>query len=155
LNPDEVLPRITALAQTPYLFQQGNLDLCVAGTFFYHMFVLKPSETAQFSKGLYGQGQAVLGKLNVTPGDDLRNANYRSMFQKTDLKFVPPQADWMLMGSIRDSENRWFDYEGDPTEKKSPFTLRQMKLTTGTTRRDSSAASAGTRIILPTPRSRR
>jgi hypothetical protein len=122
LNPDEVLPRISALAQTPHLFQQGNLPLCVVGTFFYHMFVLKPSETAQFAKDLYGQGQALLGKFNVAPGDDLRNANYQSIFQKTDLKFVPPQADWMLMCSVRDSENWWFDYEGDPSETIAIFT---------------------------------
>jgi hypothetical protein len=29
---------------------------------------------------------------------------------------MPPQADWMLMSSLRDSENWFFDYEGAPDE---------------------------------------
>ena len=80
LDPDQVLPRNGELYQTPYLFQQGSLPLCVVGTFFYHCFVMKPVETAQFAKDLYSGGQGVLGKFKVAPGDDLRNANYLQIF---------------------------------------------------------------------------
>ena len=29
---------------------------------------------------------------------------------------MPPQAEWMLMSALRDSENWFFDYQGDPDE---------------------------------------
>ena len=32
---------------------------------------------------------------------------------------MPPQADWMLMSSIRDSSNWFFDFEGSPDESTS------------------------------------
>jgi hypothetical protein len=122
LDSNQVLPRIPTLSLSPYLFQQGSVPLCVAGTFFFHLFSLKPTETAQFAKDLYGQGQAVLGKMNIAPSDDLRNANYNDIFLHTELKLVPPQLDWMLMCSIRDSQNWFFDYEGDATDSIAAHT---------------------------------
>ena len=36
---------------------------------------------------------------------------------------MPPQADWMILGSIRDAENFFFDYEGKPEEDVSAITM--------------------------------
>jgi hypothetical protein len=116
LNPEEVIPRLELLRTDAFRFNQGSLPLCTAGAFFFHCFSLKPAETLEFGKTLFGMGQAKLGRLDVRPGSDLRTADYTAIFTNSDLKFAPPQADWMLMCSIRDSTNWWFDFEGAPDE---------------------------------------
>ena len=117
LDSEQVMPRLQKLYQTPYLFQQGNLGLCPAATFFYHMYTLKPVETAQFAQDLYLHANGTLGKLVVRPGSDLLKADYHAtIFIHKALRFFPDQADWMIMCSLRDSENAWFDYEGNPSD---------------------------------------
>lgn len=116
LDSEQVLPRLQKLYQSPYLFQQGNIGLCTVAAFLYHMFSLKPVETTQFAQDLYVQGHGKLGKLDVHPGVDLLNADYQSIFLNKALQFLPDQADWMVMCSLRDSENWWIDFEGEPSD---------------------------------------
>ena len=116
LDSEQVMPRIQKLYLSPYLFQQGNIGLCTAAAFLYHMFVLKPVESAQFAQDLYISGHGTLGKLDVRPGADLLKADYQSIFLNKTLVFVPDQADWMVMCSLRDSENWWIDFVGEPSD---------------------------------------
>ncbi|GLA74444.1 hypothetical protein AtubIFM55763_005688 [Aspergillus tubingensis] len=117
LDPDEVLPRISKLSEKPGEFNQGTVPLCTPGMFFYHLFKLKPTETAQFAKDLYGLGQATLGGLRVRPSDDLRRTNYVDIVSRNiALELVPPETDWMMMCSLRDSRDWFIDYEGASDE---------------------------------------
>jgi hypothetical protein len=53
-------------------------------------------------------------KFKVAPGVDLRNADYAALAAR--FVGMPPQADWMLMSSVRDSEKWFLDFEGSRDE---------------------------------------
>jgi hypothetical protein len=79
------------------------------------MFLLKPTQIAQLARDLFFNGHGMLGKLNVSPGKDLRASDYQHIFLNQALVFIPDQMDWMVMCSLRDSENWFVDFEGEPT----------------------------------------
>jgi len=114
LDANQVLPRIKALKVNANLFDQGAVGLCTAAAFYHHVIQRNPDEFESFANALYGAGMGFLGKLKVTPGADLRNADYTVLAAKNSP--MPPQADWMLMSALRDSENWIFDFEGSPNE---------------------------------------
>jgi hypothetical protein len=114
LDETTVLSRINDLQKDANLFNQGIFKLCTAAAFFHHIIQKNPNEFARFSKELFGAGMSFLGKFKVAPGSDLRNADYGALASK--FTTLPPQADWMLMSSVRDSENWFFDFEGSPDE---------------------------------------
>jgi hypothetical protein len=115
LDATTVLSRINDLQNDANLFNQGIFELCTAGAFFHHIIQKNPTEFARFAKELFGAGISFLGKFKVAPGSDLRNADYSALVTK--FTTFPPQADWMLMSSVRDSANWFFDFEGSPDEE--------------------------------------
>ncbi|HSV65019.1 MAG TPA: hypothetical protein VLJ59_03800 [Mycobacteriales bacterium] len=125
LDENTVLTRIKALAGNANLFNQAGIGLCTAAAFYHHAIQRKPAEFKLFADALYGGGIGFLGDLKVAPGWDLRNADYGKLLAKHDM---PPQADWMLMSALRDSENWFFDYEGAPDESVAIYSsAKEMK----------------------------
>lgn len=123
LDPSVVLTRIAALAADPNEFNQGSIGLCTAAAFFHHQFQAKPNVMTIFAKDLFGSGIGFIGGLEVEPGRDTRNADYAAIAMKhAKGGAMPPQADWMMMSALRDSENWFFDYEGAPDETTSMST---------------------------------
>jgi hypothetical protein len=117
LDPNLVLTRIRTLKGNPDMMDQGGFGLCTGAGFFHTIIQTNPDEFEKFANALYGGGIGFLGNLKVNPGSDLRNANYNEIMARLDKKFSPPpQADWMIMSAIRDSENWILDFEGDFTE---------------------------------------
>lgn len=114
LDGNTVLTRIEKLSGNANLFDQGAVGLCTAAAFFHHIIQKNSSEFESFAKSLYGAGLGFLGKFKIAPDSDLRNVDYSAL--ATKFPGLPPQADWMLMSSIRDSENWFFDFEGAPDE---------------------------------------
>ena len=109
-----VLTRLNDLKGNANLFNQGSIGLCTAAAFYHHIIQKDPLQFYSFAVGLYGSGIGFLGKLKVAPDDDLRNTDYIGLAKK--YSNMPPQADWMLMSALRDSENWFFDFEGAPDE---------------------------------------
>lgn len=114
LDPTRVLDRIAVLEADADRFDQGALGLCTAAAFYHHMIQRDAARFGAFARALYGAGQGRLGSLRVAPGSDLRNVDYAALAART--ASLPAQADWMLMSSLRDSENWFFDYEGSTDE---------------------------------------
>ncbi|GFN30044.1 hypothetical protein [Paenibacillus xylaniclasticus] len=114
LDPTQVLTRIEQLKNNANLFNQGRIGLCTAACFYHHIIQKEPAKFESFAKALYGGGIGFLGNLKVAPDYDLRNADYNAL--ASQWPNMPPQADWMLMSALRDSENWFFDYEGAPDE---------------------------------------
>jgi hypothetical protein len=110
LDKVAVLDRIKLLRGDPDLFDQGRMGLCTAAAFYHHALQRSPDKMAQLGNALLGQGVGYLGNLKIRAGYDLRHADY-SKLAAASPPFVP-QAEWMLMSSLRDSENIWFDFEG-------------------------------------------
>ncbi len=114
LDPTAVLTRIDTLRKDATQFDQGDVGLCTAAAFYHHIIQRKSEEFESFAKALYYGGIGFLGKLKVTPDVDLRSTDYAALAAK--YARIPPQADWMLMSSLRDSENWILDFEGGPDE---------------------------------------
>jgi hypothetical protein len=114
LDSNTVLTRIHDLKGNANLFDQGAVGLCTAAAFFHHIIQKNPTEFESFANSLYGAGLGYLGKFEIKPDSDLRNADYAAL--AAEFPGMPPQADWMLMSSVRDDENWFFDFEGAPDE---------------------------------------
>lgn len=120
LDPTAVTSRIKDLSADANLFDQGALGLCTAAAFFHHILQRRGPEFQVLASSLYGSGIGFLGKMRVAPGSDLRNADYSALALKTPN--MPPQADWMVMSALRDSENWFFDFEGAADESTAMST---------------------------------
>jgi hypothetical protein len=136
LDSTTVLTRINDLKGNANLFNQGNVGLCTAAAFFHHIIQKNATEFELFAKALYGGGIGFLGKFKVAPGSDLRDTDYTALVTKfPTYPGIPPQADWMLMSSVRDGENWFLDYEGAPDEttamKTSALELSEWYTKTG------------------------
>jgi hypothetical protein len=114
LDKNAVLTRLQELRGNPTLFNQGSFGLCTAAVFFHHAIQKDPLQFYLAGSGLFAQGLTFLGKLKIAPGDDLRRADYNAIAKTVPM--MPPQADWMLMCALRDSENWFIDLEGSPDE---------------------------------------
>ncbi len=117
LDKVAVLDRIQLLRGDADLFDQGRMGLCTAAAFYHHALQRAPDKMAQLGNALLDQGVGYLGKMKIRAGYDLRHADYRKL-AAANPPFVP-QAEWMLMSSLRDSENIWFDFEGGLDENYS------------------------------------
>jgi hypothetical protein len=118
LDPTEVSERILELSANPNMVTQGALGLCGEATFIRNVIRRDRSKFFYFATGLHQSGVAYIGSLRIEPGSDLRNADYIAIGANIPAGGValPPEADWMILSSIRDSENEWLDFEGSPTE---------------------------------------
>jgi hypothetical protein len=121
LDPDKVLGRIKDLGGAAYKFDQGKFGLCLPAAFYYIVITNHADGFVSFANALYGGGIGFLGNLKVDPDADLRYADYAAIQGRVGPQ-MPPQADWMLMCSIRDSENWFIDFEGDVTEETAAET---------------------------------
>lgn len=124
LNADTVLNRLDELRQDPNLIDQGALGLCGEATFFHHVLRRDPVGFVAMAQVLLMSGIGVLGKLVIRPDFDLRLANYpmidaarvAEIALDPRLAPMPPQADWMVLSALRDTENELWDFEGTPGE---------------------------------------
>lgn len=114
LDKVTVLTRLNDLKNNADLFNQGVIGLCTAAAFFHHIIQKEKEKFYSFSTALYEDGNASLGKLKIVASKTLRNTDYAALALK--YQPMPPQADWMLMCALRDSENWFFDFDGSPDD---------------------------------------
>lgn len=103
LARSDIARGLLARIKNPSVIQQGPTQFCGPGSFIFSVASDDPFRYAQFAIELYENGQAMLGKLHVQPDDEVLHSS-------------PPKStiepvDWMVLGSIRDSENWFFDIE--------------------------------------------
>jgi hypothetical protein len=111
------LQRIRALIRNPELLDQRGLNACAPAVFFRAWLARDPVKAANFACGLLRNGSAHIGSLNVAPSWKLLGQNYANLKAATNAAHphaTPENADWMLLSALRDSENVWFDYAGEP-----------------------------------------
>ena len=102
-----------ARIDSPELINQSALSVCGPAAIIYLLVSRNPSRFVDLGKQLYETGTAALDGEVLSADSDLRQNK-------------PPkgmaQVDWMLLSSIRDSENAVLDYEGTPKEQFSGIT---------------------------------
>src|SRR5437773_1207070 len=88
--------------QAGRLIQQGAMNLCGPAAFFQFVIKRDPAMFANFATTLFNTGEGDLGQLHVAPGDDIKSAKYADLLPRMSGS-VCPQADWMVMGALRNS----------------------------------------------------
>ena len=96
---------------------QGALNLCGPAAFFQCVIKRDPVMFATFATGLFDIGQGDLGSLHVEPNGDIINTDYAGLVPRMNGQ-VCPQADWMVMGALRNSTNAFWtgSFHGTPSE---------------------------------------
>lgn len=121
LDEKTVMNRIDDLKMNPNLINQGSLGLCGEAAFFHHVLQRRPILFGSMAKMLFMYGIGFVGDLVIKPDDDLLEADYVQIAIDTDTgnSHLPPQTDWMVLSSLRDTENEFLDFQGSPTEDQS------------------------------------
>lgn len=117
LDGAEVAARLQQLLAHPELFDQRGLNACAPAVFYRLWFEHDPVAAARFACALLRDGSAPIGSLMVAPSWRLlgqRFADLRTVTEMAHRGMTPEAADWMLLSALRDSENIWFDYLGEP-----------------------------------------
>lgn len=93
---------------TPFSIRQGQSYLCGVASFCYCLVKEKPLVYAKLALDLYMNGKAELGGLLIDPNDNFRKTGYSKIASGL---YAPIHSfDWVVMGSIKNSENSVFDY---------------------------------------------
>jgi len=128
-NPDKViawnldrgsaLARLREILNRPELLHQRGLNACGPAVFFRVWLARDPAAVAVFACNLLKFGSANIGSLVVAAGHSLLNQNYSQIRASFDAnaghQVTPESADWMLLSALRDSENIFLDYLGEPS----------------------------------------
>jgi hypothetical protein len=88
----------------PTKINQGHAGLCAPASLIFSLANDDPVAYARAAIELWETGETKIGTLKIKAGSDLMN------YQLPATNSVPP-ADWVILASIRDSENWFFDYE--------------------------------------------
>lgn len=111
LDKNEVCRRLDQLIDHPTLVQQGPTPLCGPASFFTCWIKRDPVAFARFAKTLFQTGASQIGSsYQVRPGQSLLAQNYGAAARGRST--FPPQADWMVMGAIRNAEDEIFIWDG-------------------------------------------
>ena len=96
---------------------QANTSLCGPAEFARDIAEDKPFDYAKAVIDLYQTGQALIGTLSIKPRADLKTAPMVGRVHQTD---------WILLASIRDSDNWWFHLQA-PNDNATSMTLPHSK----------------------------
>jgi hypothetical protein len=103
LHRAQIAAELAERVMDPTKINQGQVGVCVPAAFAYNIAKTRPEEYVRAIIELFDNGQTTLGKWKLTPNEDLK-------------RYAPPveakiaEADWIIMASVRDSENWFFDY---------------------------------------------
>ncbi|MEV0732185.1 hypothetical protein [Polymorphospora sp. NPDC050346] len=117
LDGFDVVARLRVLLANPELIDQRGLNACAPAVFYRLWLERDPVAAARFTCKLLKDGSAPIGSLVVAPSWKLLGQRYAQLRTVTDAAHpgaTPECTDWMLLSALRDSENIWFDYAGEP-----------------------------------------
>lgn len=102
LDRDLVGIHLLLRVSNPNIINQQNAGLCGPVSFLYSLAFDSPAAYAKFGIDLYERGEAKIGRATIKPSSDCRH-------------YLPPppmtHGEWLTAGSLRDSENFFFDYD--------------------------------------------
>ncbi|MBY0330026.1 MAG: hypothetical protein K2X49_05080 [Acetobacteraceae bacterium] len=117
LSRTATLARLRVLVRNPDLLNQRGLNACGPAAFFRVWLARDPLAVATYGCDMLSRGSARIGQRVIAAGWKLRAQNYANMRTAVDgahPNVTPEHADWMLLTSLRDSENSVLDYNGEP-----------------------------------------
>jgi len=123
LDRTQIADRLEAILRDPRSITQGALNLCGPAAFFNIVASRHPVAVAQAATALFDTGACDIGGLHIEPKSDLTSASYADMLAKMGAN-VAPQADWMLLGALRNTTNVFWqpDWKGNPDQELAGMT---------------------------------
>ena len=114
LDQAAVTGRLRDLINNPILYSQASTPLCGPAAFYTIWTKRDPAAFARHAVDLYKTGRAQIGSYAVAPGNSLLRQSYSAAKSRAEAAgySVPPTADWMLMGAIRNTEDDIFVWDG-------------------------------------------
>ncbi len=113
LDRGQVADRLDALIDDARGFQQGQMNLCGPAAFFNVWTRRDPVAFANFATQLFDTGaSSINGRFDVRPSASLVTQNYAAMAAR--MSTVTAQADWMVMGALRNNGDSIFVWTGQP-----------------------------------------
>jgi hypothetical protein len=121
LERSVIAARLHELVDRPDLFRQGRLNLCGPAALFVVWLHHDPAAVAAFASRLFDDGGSMIGDLPVVASRGLRAVRHGAGRGGEPC----PQADWMMMATLRDSANRSLRYahQGGLAEAAAAITL--------------------------------
>lgn len=104
IRRDAVADGLITRINDPKQISSEASQLCGAASVVYNLAQSDPSAYAQLAIDLYEKGEGKVKSLTIKPSADLR---------KTAVPGGNDPADWIVLASLRDSENLLFTYHGD------------------------------------------
>ncbi len=111
IRRDVVADGLIVRINDPKQISSAASQLCGAASVVYNLAQADPSAYARLAIDLYEKGEGKVKSLTIKPSADLR---------KTAVPGGNDAADWIVLASLRDSENWLFTYHGDE-RWKVPF----------------------------------
>ncbi len=102
IRKDELLADMRSKIANSYNVRQGNTPLCGPAAIVFELMARQPSQYVEICQSLYETGQFTARTKEIKPSSTLLNSRLRS-----DITV----ADWMLMATLRDTENALFPVE--------------------------------------------
>jgi len=121
LDRERVFWRLRELVSAPPKVHQRGLNVCGPAVFLRIWFARDPLAAAVFTADLFGRGQSFIGDLAVKAGAFLLDKQYAYIYAAHEASQMPEQCDWMLLSTLRDSENV-LPYAAEPETLKDELT---------------------------------
>lgn len=105
---------------SPRSINQMSLNLCGPAAFLVMAAERDPVAVATYATTLFNEGAASIGSLEIQADEDLRSADYAAMARRgAQWGGVPPQAEWMMLGAVRNSTEVFWqpEWRGDPEQE--------------------------------------
>jgi hypothetical protein len=120
LDRTKFYDRLEALIKSPEQVTQDGLGLCGPASFLTLWLKRDPLAVAEFACQLYETGKSSIGpnyQVAPKPGS-LIATDYAAIkaARRNPDKFCP-EADWLLLGSLRDASDIWLNYQGRPDDR--------------------------------------
>lgn len=119
ISRSEVAAGLRERIDDPNKINQGETSLCGPADFVRQIVTDDPRAYAQAAIDLFRSGSGRIGTFSIKAGKDLRNHVVPATTK------VHP-ADWILLASIRDTDNWWFDYQSE-SDDASAITMPHSK----------------------------
>ncbi|MCI0711468.1 MAG: peptidoglycan-binding protein [Chloroflexi bacterium] len=123
LSKSEIIKGLRQRIENPEVINQSGLSVCGPASTMYILASGNPEGFAHVTINLFKFGEVTLNEYSIEPCDDLKENSPDTFDGQWGEGNKPSQIDWMVLSSLRDSENAIWDYEGGPDEAFSAITM--------------------------------
>lgn len=119
LDRAKVASDLRARVENPYLINQGTkAGICGPASIAFEIMRARPFTYVSAATRLFNLGVGLIGDWKIAPDDDLL---------KAPCPTTVAQGDWVMLASIRDSENWMMDFHDEEDNYSSNSTLGEVE----------------------------